>query len=263
MTKYKTEEYGGRKVVFIKGKNGYVFAQSPSVTKQYIGVGKTKEIAFNEAKKVIDSFNVVSKVAEKNSVCKYEDLDEMAEGEHEEEYRLKGKVLRIYRDNSNSESPREWSNLGIMACSHRNYNLGDEQLPMNLDGWDGVKEYLIEEKGAIPEFILPLYLYDHSGITMRTTPFGDRWDSGQVGFIYATEATIKEIGAPRNTILKQLKQEVKTYDQYLTGDVYGFRVYECVKGNWEETDAVWRFFGSDVKENGILDNVDGKGWRKV
>ena len=32
--------------------------------------------------------------------------------------------------------------------------------------------------------ILPLYLYDHSGLTMSTNDFGDRWDSGCVGFIY-------------------------------------------------------------------------------
>jgi len=33
--------------------------------------------------------------------------------------------------------------------------------------------------------ILPLYLYDHSGITMSTGPFSCPWDSGQVGWIYA------------------------------------------------------------------------------
>ena len=33
--------------------------------------------------------------------------------------------------------------------------------------------------------MLPLYLYDHSGITMNTTGFSCPWDSGQVGWIYA------------------------------------------------------------------------------
>lgn len=32
--------------------------------------------------------------------------------------------------------------------------------------------------------ILPLYLYDHSGITMNTCGFSCPWDSGQVGWIY-------------------------------------------------------------------------------
>lgn len=43
--------------------------------------------------------------------------------------------------------------------------------------------------------ILPLYLYDHSGLTMSTNDFGDRWDSGCVGFIYMEKDTaMKELG---------------------------------------------------------------------
>ena len=43
--------------------------------------------------------------------------------------------------------------------------------------------------------ILPLYLYDHSGITMSTGPFSCPWDSGQVGWIYASKKTfIDETG---------------------------------------------------------------------
>lgn len=43
--------------------------------------------------------------------------------------------------------------------------------------------------------ILPLYLYDHSGLAMSTNDFGDRWDSGCVGFIYMDKNTaMKELG---------------------------------------------------------------------
>ncbi len=43
--------------------------------------------------------------------------------------------------------------------------------------------------------ILPLFLYDHSGITMSTGPFSCPWDSGQVGWIYASKKTfIDETG---------------------------------------------------------------------
>ena len=41
---------------------------------------------------------------------------------HNQEYRI-----RIMPDYDPS-SPREWDNLGIMICSHRRYNLGDEQI---------------------------------------------------------------------------------------------------------------------------------------
>lgn len=263
--KYKNEEYGGRRIIFVRGKNGFVFAQTPEISKQYIGLGKNKQEAFNSAKNVIDNFNKINKKIEetKSNLCKYEDLEK--DDDVIEEYRLRGKVLRVYSD-TDADSPRDWeeSNLGIMACSHRKYKLGDEQINSeNFSGWSEIKKYLIEEKGAIPEFILPLYLYDHSGITIKTTPFGDRWDSGQVGFIYTTKDKLKEMGTPKDRVLKVLRSEVSTYDDYLTGNIYGYKLFECVKGNWEETDAVWGFYGSDVRENGILDNVGKKGWRRV
>ena len=33
---------------------------------------------------------------------------------------------------------------------------------------------------------LPVYLYDHSGLVLQTTPFSCPWDSGHVGIIYTT-----------------------------------------------------------------------------
>ena len=102
------------------------------------------------------------------------------------------------------------------------------------------------EKHAV---ILPLYLYDHSGITVSTAPFGCPWDSGQVGYVYASLDDIrKEFSCKRVTAKhraqaeKTLRQEVKTYDQYLTGDVYGYVVAD---ENGDESDSCWGFFGLD------------------
>jgi hypothetical protein len=122
-------------------------------------------------------------------------------------------------------NPREDDNLGIMACMHRRYDLGDEQLDSNqFDSWVEVIKHL-QREGAV--VMLPLYLYDHSGITIATTPFSCPWDSGRVGFIYATAQDIREMyGVKRVTqkvkdqVTEFLKSEVKDYDKYLTGDVY-------------------------------------------
>jgi len=59
--------------------------------------------------------------------------------------------------------------------------------------WEMVEEELssgeflgiVEDLGK--HVILPLYLYDHSGITMSTSVFSCPWDSGQVGWIYASK----------------------------------------------------------------------------
>ena len=55
--------------------------------------------------------------------------------------------------------------------------------------------------------ILPLYLYDHGGITMRTSSFSDPWDSGQVGWIYASKQEFRnEMGYSENELFSKDQQ---------------------------------------------------------
>lgn len=106
--------------------------------------------------------------------------------------------------------------------------------------------------------ILPLNLYDHSGLSMSASSFRGRaqhaeWDSGQVGWIYAAAEDIqKEYGdcskESMEKAAKLLKSEVETYDYYLPGQCYGFRLFE----NGEETDSCWGFLG-DFKE--VLEEI--------
>lgn len=168
--------------------------------------------------------------------------------------------LKIIRD-VNSESPREWDNLGTMTCFHNSYQLGDkhDQDAQDFKKWIG-KE--IDEGRVIG---LPLYLYDHSGITMSTKPFSCHWDSGQVGWIYVSkEDVVKEYGdfseATQAKVLRYLQGEVETYDQYLMGDIYGF-VLEgpvCDKcesdGSREDIESCWGFYGDDPLTNGMSDS---------
>lgn len=109
---------------------------------------------------------------------------------------------------------------------------------------------------------LPLYLYDHSGITISTGSFSCPWDSGQVGFIYAPVSMFDSKGfllgdhdIKEDVIRRILTEEVKTYDQYLTGNIYGYKIVklsdedldnedrEDITG--EELDSCWGFYGSD------------------
>jgi hypothetical protein len=158
-------------------------------------------------------------------------------------------VVKIYQDDM-AESPREWDNLGTMVCFHRRYNLGDKHT-MTVEE----AKAFVNRKDVIS---LPLYLYDHSGITMNTTGFSCPWDSGQVGFIYVTREKVrKEYGkkaiSPKllARVLGYLKAEVEVYDSYLTGDVYGFKTFD--KAGNELDNSCWGFFGHDFKENGLLE----------
>ncbi len=143
------------------------------------------------------------------------------------------------------ESPREWNNLGTMVCWHRSYNLGDEQLLGNARQIQKQIDNILSNDC----FVLPLYLYDHSGITMSTSPFSCPWDSGRVGFIYVTKASVRsEWGKQRispklhEQVFNVLRQEVETYDQYLTGDVWGYTIADR---HGDIIDSCWGFYGYD------------------
>lgn len=202
------------------------------------------------------------------------------------------------------ESPRDWDNLGTMACWHGRYQLGDEQPSFSptehmldlieaqsegfserldrrcerrfkLDCRESERECMEYRKEQIEEAFdslyisLPLFLYDHSGITMNTKGFHCPWDSGQVGFIYVTRERLRdEHGWSRITKKRRswveyiLRGEVETYDQFLRGDVYGYTVESRPKqtsdadGGWEQEDSCWGFYGSDPRTNGMLENID-------
>jgi len=170
-------------------------------------------------------------------------------------------TVKIMHD-EDPESPRGWDNLGVMAGFHGRYNLGDNDPGLMLDGssinlgdydgWDEMEADL-RRRGAL--CIQPLFLYDHSGITISTRSFAGRahhasWDSGRVGFIFTTRKRMTEyLGKNRLTaktrkrVEEILEAEVEEYDQYLRGDVYGY-IIEDNAGN--QVDSCWGFYGYDI-----------------
>lgn len=169
--------------------------------------------------------------------------------EHTHEERIGNYLIRIFPDDC-GDSPRTWDNLGTMVCFHRRYDLGDKNdyCSGNYDGWEEMKEDIIKTENV--HTILPLYLYDHSGITMSTSSFNDRWDSGQVGWIFVSKEKVEKERIDEKLVEKVLKGEVETYDQYIRGDVYGYKVYRVTTCDHdheheEELDSCWGFYGEE------------------
>ena len=244
------------------------------------------------------------------------------------------------------ESPREWSNLGTMLCGHKKYTLGDEQADLSL-GYDSWVEHLAEEiivpSGGHDKIVyLPLYLMDHGGISISVDGFSDVWDSGQVGWIYATKDKFREetsytdnelfgIDKKRRPIVNEhvklegyltkgddgwgkvaiitddfvtvdfdfhksldyksnsnivtvslnmieevmtqqakntFRNEVKIYDDYLQGNVYGFKLESkkmcvcCGAVEYTEIDSCCGFYGDDFVDS-MLEYVDNEYVEKV
>lgn len=169
-----------------------------------------------------------------------------------------GRVLEIDYD-SFAENPRNWDNLSQMICFHSRYNVGDDHSYNHNDynGWEEMEKAIIKEED--PAVILPMYMYEHSGIAISTTPFSCRWDSGQIGFILISKARArKDLNVKRITkgIVERLTNcllgELKVYGQYIEGEVYSFTILDK---DGEVEDSCSGFYGYDILNNGILDCI--------
>lgn len=162
-----------------------------------------------------------------------------------ETFEVDGVTVRIVQDEEPTNPRKQYDNFGHMRCWHHRYSLGDNNTMSVEEGKELAEQ--AEKQGGI---VLSLYLYDHSGITMRTSSFSCPWDSGQVGFIYCDKDDIRKnwgVKCVTKKLLKQAKEileaEVKEYDSYLTGECYGFIIEDPDN---KHLDSCWGFLG-DVK----------------
>lgn len=180
------------------------------------------------------------------------------------------KTVRIVPDNYPS-NPRDNDNLCLMACVHGRYELGDKdaksiiakKLEVNSSEYSLSELVDMAEKSRLIFAMKPLYMYDHSGQTVSTSPFSCQWDSGQIGVVILFKETIKqEFGVKRfgKNIIAQFNEkadsiieaEVKEYDAYISGDYYSL---EMLDADGEVEDSVSGFIGTDVSKNGMLDYI--------
>lgn len=175
-----------------------------------------------------------------------------------------GYTIEIIADQDPPNPRTENDNASTMYCCHGRYSLGDKQYSnpdeVFSDMIDACGVETAGSVGELPAIVLPLYLYDHSGITISTTPFACRWDSGQVGYVMMTYAEIHKAFhsgtcpdgfKPTPDIVEKVEQliraEVSEYDDYLTGNCYGYRVYPEGSDPDEEGESCYGIFGSYEK----------------
>ena len=177
---------------------------------------------------------------------------------HTEVY--KDHTIHIQPDDNN-ESPRtSMDNLATMVCFHKRYALGDKGHGFRMkdySSWEELEKAICKQEDIAA--ILPIYMYDHSGLTINTTGFSCPWDSGQIGFVFISKKKIREEYNVKRISHKTLKLaikvmqgEIETYDQYLRGDIYGY----VIDGPDEENiDSCWGFY---TDENGNYDYCIGE-----
>lgn len=199
----------------------------------------------------------------------------------------------IFIDDMIDDPRKEGDHPSTMVCWHGRYNLGDKEVDYKPEDffyqlvdtfYDSRKpRVFIPHPDDVPEpaynryklklreiaenkyVILPLFLYDHSGITISCGSENFRavdshgWDWGQVGWIYISlEKARKEWSDAkgeseadlRKRVVTYLQGEVEEYDQFLTGDVYRINVTKedkCDHGtdHRENVDSCGGFYGID------------------
>ena len=186
----------------------------------------------------------------------------------EETYQLpNNRTLKIVQDEF-GESPRSWDNLAKMIFFGNYSHLGDKHTFKSEDysNWDEMEEAIKKELDVA--CIKRIYGYSHSGLTIATTPFSCPWDSATLGFAVITKADLRENYSLKRLSVKAINEgyeriegEIETLDQYVTGDVYGFQISKnvtcdsCDNTKDEHEDSCYGFYGSDLKESGILDHL--------
>jgi hypothetical protein len=139
-----------------------------------------------------------------------------------------GQTIIIEQDNCDY-SPRENDNICVFHIGHSRYSFGDEN-------YSSIEDIQAAERKALAKgnIVLPLRMYDHSGITIslgNEYPYNDRWDSCRCGFVEVRKSEmIANFGKTnftkkiRDKCPEIAEQEVKELDSYLRGEVYCYNI---------------------------------------
>ena len=134
-----------------------------------------------------------------------------------------------------AENPREWDNLGyLITIEDRRHspNKHEElerivketgQEASNVtEHMDVIKKNFTGEKIIA---IYPIYRYEHSGVAYHLgTAHG--FDYSNCGFYIITDKTQKNLGTPKKSFEKVIKQELQTYNSWVNGETYRFTLYD-------------------------------------
>ena len=160
-----------------------------------------------------------------------------------------GFKLSVVHDDFNTHNPieEECGALGTYACLHKRYKLGNTEefkTPEQLD------DFL--EQAQV--FSWPLYMMDHSGLTIALgadkfracDPCG--WDWGKLGHVFVTHEKAREFfpSTPQEGMEEKvyisLKAELEEYNKFLQGDCYGFVIIDT-RNDDIKVDSCWGFLG--------------------
>ena len=189
----------------------------------------------------------------KNNMVKLDDLelDTIYKDEH-------GQFFKFFYDDS-TDSPRNDTNVATILTWERNYNSPDE----NEDTFEefAEKHGVDVSKGcnldsvmdAMREegyYVVPVYALHHGVSHYSIDDFNDPWDSGVVGVAFCK----KQEGLPENDdyLRKIIDREVKMYDAWVNGKIYGVARLDKTEDIVDET-TEWVILDDDNRTETFKD----------
>ena len=120
-------------------------------------------------------------------------------------------------------TPREWDNVAHFCFWHGRYNMAQE-----LKQYTSAPE-LKELRRAHPDaYIYPVYMYDHSNISLSLGRFGCRFDSGLLGFAIVDKSRASDVFGITELTEERAREivsdELQEYEQYINGEVYAVSI---------------------------------------
>ena len=166
-----------------------------------------------------------------------------------EEY-VSGEYKLLIAHDELAGSPREDNcNQFCLALTGR-YQRFDES--------DQKMEYLIRDIKKGETLAFPVYCYEHGGVAFNLTGFSCPWDSGQIGFLYASKFNIyHQYGVRRispklkEKLRKNAESELQELEDYVMGRTYLYELYK----DEEEVGSCSGFLGDDHEKNGLFEHV--------
>jgi hypothetical protein len=184
---------------------------------------------------------------------------------YDEDYR--GYTITLHYDQHGMDPHRDCDGHGVQfVFAHRRYDVpNDPGIDFDYhDSWDAIAKHLAKDYDAA--VILPVYMYDHSGVALtagsRSYPFDCKWDSGLLGLAFFTRKDMLSWKPGAKIITAKMRREaegfiqghVREYGQWMNGEVYGYTI-EDDKGDRLD-DSCWGFIGDEYAMEEAKRSVD-------
>jgi hypothetical protein len=152
-------------------------------------------------------------------------------------------------------------NSGVKLAAFGKFShIGDDDAPSK----DEVDDMLKNPDPA--RLVIPVHGLSHGGLRLSLEPFGDRWDSGVLGFFVVDRAAYAAFsGIPADGVADSARRlcegAVKELNDWLDGDCYYVAVSEarrcpaCGASSFHEVDTVGYVIGDEELKAALVDVV--------